>query len=378
MFDIKSLFKPNIDHPNEIGWFFFVHMKESKLTLKSGETFYGLSPEWQRKISYGEVVFTTGMTGYVETLTDPSYADQIVVFTYPLIGNYGVASDKTWESSKIHAAGVIVSDLAPFYSHSKAEKSLLSWLEEQDVPIITGIDTRTLTLKIRKQGVVPAAISDTLETPKEFIDPNALDLVAKVSTKEIKNYGNGSYKIIAVDCGIKENIIRCLLNFDVSIKVVPFDYDYTKEDYDGLFLSNGPGDPANCISTIRILRNALTSNKPIFGICLGAQLLSLAIGAKTYKLPFGHRAQNQPVIHFNTNKCYLTTQNHGFAVDSTTLPKDWRVSFKHLNDDSVQGIEHKEKPFFAVQFHPEANPGPVDTYWLFERFIKMMEDGKRK
>ena len=354
-----------------------MHMKETKLTLQSGETFFGTSPEWQKKINYGEVVFTTGMTGYVETLTDPSYADQIIVFTYPLIGNYGVMPAKTWESSKIHAAGVIVSELAPFYSHSKAEKSLVEWLKEQKVPIISNVDTRTLTLKIRTKGVVPAAISDMLETPKDFIDPNTLDLVAKVSTKEPKIHGSGSKKIIAVDCGIKENILRCLLKFDVTIKVVPFDYDYTNEEYDGLFLSNGPGDPANCIETIRILKKALADKKPTFGICLGAQLLALAIGAKTYKLPYGHRAQNQPTIHSETNKCYLTTQNHGFAVDETTLPSDWRVSFKHLNDDSVQGIEHKKNPFFAVQFHPEANPGPVDTCWLFESFIQMIDDEKR-
>lgn len=354
-----------------------MQMKETKLTLKTGETFYGQSPSWQKKINFGEVVFTTGMTGYVETLTDPSYADQIIVFTYPLIGNYGVMSDQTWESKKIHAAGVIVSELAPFYSHSKAEKSLLEWLKEQDVPVISGIDTRTLTLKIRKQGALPAAISDLSEKPTDFVDPNITDLVAKVSTKEPKTYGSGKYKIIAVDCGIKENIIRCLLKFDVTIKVVPFDYDYTNEEFDGLFLSNGPGDPANCIETIQIIKKALELKKPTFGICLGAQLLALAIGAKTYKLPFGHRAQNQPVIHFEKNKCYLTTQNHGFAIDETTLPSDWRVSFKHLNDDSVQGIEHKEKPFFAVQFHPEANPGPVDTYWLFESFIHQIEEDRK-
>lgn len=353
-------------------------MKDTKLVLESGEVFYGLSPKWQKTIHHGEVVFTTGMTGYVETLTDPSYADQMVTFTYPMIGNYGVMDESTWESKKIHAAGVILSELAPFFSHSKALYSFAEWLRRQNVPLITGIDTRTLTMKLRKKGVTPGIICDSDVVPKEFIDPNISDLVAKVSIKEPAYLGNGSKKIIVVDCGIKESILKNLLKFDVTLKRVPFEYDYTKEPFDGLFISNGPGDPSNCIKTITHLQKALSQKKPVFGICLGAQLLALAIGAKTYKLTFGHRAQNQPVFHYLTQRCYLTSQNHGYAIDENTLPDDWSVNFRHLNDQSVQGIIHKKDPFFAVQFHPESTPGPEDTQWLFENFITLVEHSHAK
>jgi carbamoyl-phosphate synthase small subunit len=353
-------------------------MKDTKLVLQSGEVFYGFSPEWQKSIYHGEVVFTTGMTGYVETLTDPSYADQMVIFTYPLIGNYGVTDPSTWESHKIHAAGVIISEHASFFSHSKAKYSFLEWLRKQEIPLITGIDTRTLTLKIRKKGVTPGVLCDLEVTPKEFIDPNIHDLVAKVSIKQPQVLGSGKKKIIVVDCGIKESILKHLLKFDVTLKRVPFDYDYTQESFDGLFISNGPGDPSNCIKTISHLQQALVRKKPVFGICLGAQLLALAIGAKTYKLTFGHRAQNQPVFYYTTEQCFLTSQNHGYAIDEHTLPKDWVVSFRHLNDHSVQGIAHKDSPFFAVQFHPEATPGPEDTQWLFENFIKLLDSSYEK
>lgn len=353
-------------------------MKDTKLVLQSGEIFYGYSPEWQKPIYHGEVVFTTGMTGYVETLTDPSYADQMIIFTYPLIGNYGVTDETTWESKKIHAAGVIISEHASFFSHSKARYSFLEWLKKQGVPLITGVDTRTLTVKIRKKGVTPGVICDKNLTPKEFIDPNISDLVAKVSIKEPQELGLGHKKIIVVDCGIKESILRHLLKYNVTLKRVPFDYDYTKESFDGLFISNGPGDPSNCIKTIAYLQKALEKKKPVFGICLGAQLLALAIGAKTYKLTFGHRAQNQPVFYYDTKRCFLTSQNHGYAIDEHSLPKDWIVSFRHLNDQSVQGIAHTRDPFFAVQFHPEATPGPEDTHWLFENFIKLLDPSYEK
>lgn len=347
-------------------------MKPTKLTLQSGEIFYGTSPVGQKPINRGEVVFTTGMTGYVETLTDPSYADQLIVFTYPLIGNYGVTAEHSWESSKIHAAGVIVSEDAPFFSHAKSCYSLREWLRRQNIPLITGIDTRTLTLKIRKHGVTPGIISDVELVAKDFVDPNISDLVSKVSIKEPLFLGGGTKTLIVVDCGIKESMIRNLLGPNILLKRVPFDYDYTQEPFDGLFLSNGPGDPSNCIKTIAYLQKALERKKPVFGICLGAQLLALAIGAKTYKLVFGHRAQNQPTFHYPTQRCYLTSQNHGYAIDEHTLPEGWEVNFRHLNDHSVQGITHKKDPFFAVQFHPEATPGPMDTQWLFQQFTTLV------
>lgn len=347
-------------------------MKQTKLTLQSGAVFYGESPVGQKSINYGEVVFTTGMTGYVETLTDPSYADQFVVFTYPLIGNYGVTERSTWESYKIHAAGVVLSEEAPFFSHAKSYCSLREWLHSQSIPFITGVDTRTLTLTIRNHGVTPGVLSDVEVVTKDFIDPNISDLVAKVSIKKPVSLGSGKKTIIIVDCGIKESILSNLAHPDFTLKRVPFDYDYTQESFDGLFISNGPGDPANCIKTIAYLQKALEKKKPVFGICLGAQLLALAIGAKTYKLVFGHRAQNQPTFHYATGRSYLTTQNHGYAIDENSLPPDWEVSFRHLNDRSVQGIKHKKDPFFAVQFHPEATPGPLDTVWLFNQFITLV------
>ncbi len=347
-------------------------MKKTKLTLKSGETFSGSSPDWVEKELFGEVVFTTGMTGYVETLTDPSYADQMIVFTYPMIGNYGALPKDTWESKKIYAKAVIVSELAPFYDHARAESSLLDWLKSQNVPVISGIDTRSLTIKIRKKGACPGAISDEDISPTKFIDINSNDLVKKVSIDKPITFGEGDKTLIVVDCGIKENILRALKNFPLKIKQVPYNYDYSNEDFDAVFLSNGPGDPANCIETISVLEKAMKKEKPTFGICLGAQLMALSIGAKTYKLAFGHRAQNQPTQHSKTKKCFLTSQNHGYAIEKQTLPNDWEVLFEHLNDESVQGIQHKEKPFFSVQFHPEACPGPVDTHYLFNTFYNLI------
>lgn len=347
-------------------------MKKTRLTLKNGLTFSGHSPLWQKSQSYGEVVFTTGMTGYIETLTDPSFAEQMIVFTYPMIGNYGALPQKFWESKKIYASGVILSELAPFYHHKDAISSLETWLKHQNVAVISSVDTRALTKIIRTYGTVAGAITDETITPTEFIDINSCDLVSKVSCPRPVTYGHGEKKVIVVDCGIKENILRSLKKFPLTLKQVPYNYDYSDEDFDAVFLSNGPGDPSNCIETIHILQKALKKEKPTFGICLGAQLMALAIGAKTYKLTFGHRAQNQPTIHLKTKKCFLTSQNHGFAIDASSLPSDWEVIFQHLNDDSVQGIKHKTKPFFSVQFHPEACPGPLDTHYLFSSFYQLI------
>lgn len=312
------------------------------------------------------------MTGYVESLTDPSYKGQILTFTYPLIGNYGVPSSKFWESEKIHAAGVVTGWVSRDPSHWDKETAFSEWLKLQGIPLITGLDTRALTKHLRKQGVVPAAISMG-KAPLQFVDPNRSNLVKQVSTTKTKVYGTKGKRVILVDCGTKENIIRSLLKFPITIRRVPFDYDYSSEEYDGVFLSNGPGNPALCKETVRILKKSLLVKKPVMGICLGAQLLALAIGGRTFKLKYGHRGQNHPCIDLELKKCILTSQNHGYAIDEKSLPRDWTVLFRSLNDHSVEGIQHKKHPFFAVQFHPENHPGPTDAAYLFEKFYRSMQ-----
>lgn len=370
--------RQRVDERPVQGCFF---MKPSQLILQNGAVFPGLSPAWQKDFYSGEVVFNTGMTGYPESLTDPSYTGQILTFTYPLIGNYGVPSPKKWESKEIHARGVVVSEACTNWSHASGQKSLLEWLKEQQIPIITGVDTRALTKLLRESGVMLGAIEVKNQKSKiksHFDDPNLENLVAKVSIPRKKIYGpstrlRASKKtIIAVDCGMKENIIRSLQEFPLTIHRVPYNYDYTREKFDGVVLSNGPGDPATCTETIAILKKAMQSKKPIFGICLGSQLMALAAGAKTYKLPYGHRGHNQPCRDEKTKHCVLTSQNHGFAVAEKTIPKGWYVNFRNLNDNSVEGIAHERLPFFSVQFHPEASPGPTDTRWLFDKFFKML------
>ena len=340
------------------------------LILSSGEVFHGFLPNWQNADVFGEVVFNTSMVGYVEAMTDPSYAGQLLTFTYPLIGNYGVPKQQDWESNKIHAAAIIVSEAAQFYSHHQAKESLFDWCQSQGVPILFGVDTRALAKTISHQGVCPAVVSLSDKKPSEFVDINQQHLVKQVSISEPVTVGEGDKTIIAVDCGMKENIMRHLSQFPVTIKRVPFDYDFTNEDYDAVFFSNGPGDPAMCTETIAIAQKVLQGDKPVFGICLGSQIMALAMGAQTYKLPFGHRAQNHPCIEEGTDKCVLTSQNHGFCIKEDSLPDEWRVLYRNLNDNTVQGIAHKSKPFFSVQFHPEEAPGPVDTQFLFHRFYE--------
>lgn len=348
----------------------------AQLVLETGAIFNGFAPSWQQETFFGEVVFTTGMTGYPESLTDPSFAGQILTFTYPLIGNYGIPTSETWESPKIHAAGVIVSHATHHWSHHTGLQSFQEWLKEQEVPLLIGIDTRALTKTLRTSGTLLGAI--TIENKKSFpfIDPNESHLVAGVSIPAKTTYQNGGQKtvVVVVDCGMKANIIRSLSRLPIVIHRVPYNYDYTQEHYDGIFISNGPGNPTKCTETIAILKKAMQNNKPIFGICLGTQLLALAAGAKTYKLPFGHRSQNQPCIETKTKKCYVTSQNHGYAIEENSLPEEWNVSFRNINDGTVEGIEHVSKPFFAVQFHPEASPGPTDTHWLFDKFIQTLEN----
>jgi carbamoyl-phosphate synthase small subunit len=339
----------------------------AQLVLQSGEVFYGDIHGHPGETFFGEVVFNTGMVGYVEALTDPSYSGQILVFTYPLIGNYGVADPATWESTKIHVRGVVVSELASNPSSHSSQSSLKDWLASQQIPCLSGVDTRALTKCLRTKGVVPGAIAPVNAKPSKHIN-----WVKEVSIKEPCVYGSGEKTVIAVDCGMKENILRSLTSYPIRVKRVPYDYDFTEEDFDGVFLSNGPGDPVRCQATVEILRKAMAIGKPVFGICLGTQLMALAAGAKTYKLPFGHRSHNQPCLHLPTNRSYLTSQNHGYAIEEASLPAEWEVSFRNLNDQSVAGIAHRSSPFFSVQFHPEAAPGPEDTQWLFQAFYDLL------
>lgn len=345
----------------------FLIYRTACLTLGDGQSFRGQAPDWQTGQHVGEVVFNTGMTGYVESLTDPSYANQILVFTYPMIGNYGVQPAQA-ESGRIQVAGVIMNSLAEQGSHGQSELSLPEWLRSQNIPFMADVDTRALTKHLRTRGTMLGAISERRVNPKKLsLDPKQVTIPEPVVYNE-----QHRKKVILVDCGAKDNILRSLLQLPVQVKRVPADYDYTGEAYDGVVLSNGPGDPTDYQPTIAVARKALAGSKPVFGICLGTQIMALAAGAKTYKLKFGHRGHNQPCMDAENNRCYITSQNHGYAIDEKSLPKGWQVLFKNLNDDSVEGIKHRTKPFFSVQFHPEACPGPTDTAWLFERFASKL------
>lgn len=351
-----------------------LQLKQAKLTLEDGTVFTGKSFGSEKSVA-GEVVFYTGMTGYPESLTDPSYTGQILVSTYPMIGNYGVPVNRMengvhahYESNRLHITALIISDYSFEFSHWNAEKSLADWLKEWDVPGIFGIDTRALTKILREKGSMLGKIEFDNQ-PIDFYDPNKENLVAVASCKEKEVYGNGKHKVVLVDCGVKNNIIRCLLDRDATVIRVPWDYDFTNEEYDGLFISNGPGDPAMCDATVKYIKSAIDAEKPIMGICLGNQLLARAAGAETYKLKYGHRSHNQPVLLTGTNRCFITSQNHGFAVATETLPDDWEPLFTNVNDNTNEGIRHKTLPFFSTQFHPEASSGPTDTEFLFDDFM---------
>lgn len=357
-------------------------MKNVRLILKDGSVFSGKSFGSEKSMA-GEVVFYTAMVGYPESLTDPSYTGQILVSTFPMIGNYGVPSDSkteklfdSYESDKVQISGLVISDYSEEYSHWNAIKSLGDWLKENDLPGICGVDTRALTKILREKGSMLGKIEFEGDVV-DFYDPNLENLVAKISCKVPIVHGNGDLKIVLVDCGVKYNIIRCLLKRGAQVKVVPWNYDFNNESYDGLFISNGPGDPAMCDVTVENIRKALKKDTPIMGICLGNQLLARAAGASTYKLKFGHRSHNQPVLLKGTNSCFITSQNHGFAIDTKTLPSDWEELFVNVNDGTNEGIRHKSKPFFSTQFHPEASSGPVDTEYLFDEFIENVKKNKR-
>ncbi len=357
-------------------------MTEATLILDNGMRFKGKSFGYEKPVS-GEVVFNTAMSGYPESLTDPSYAGQLMVLTYPLIGNYGVPPftfrenglATFMESDRIHAEALIVSQYSDNYSHWNAVESLSDWLKREKIVGITDIDTRELTKILRESGVMKGRIViEGVDENVEEEDYAQINFVDKVSCKEVIRYNEGAdKKVVLVDCGVKHNIIRCLLKRGVEVIRVPWNYDYTSIAYDGLFISNGPGNPDNCDEAVRVLRKAMAaSDKPIFGICMGNQLLAKAAGASVYKLKYGHRSHNQPVMKVGTQRCFITSQNHGYAVDNNTLPQDWEPLFINMNDGSNEGIRHKSKPWFSAQFHPEAASGPLDTDFLFDEFVELL------
>ena len=352
--------------------------QESKLVLEDGSVFHGYSFGSKKAVA-GEVVFNTGMVGYPESLTDPSYKGQILVLTYPLIGNYGVPGYqkedgllKYFESDKIQVQGLIIADYSDEYSHWNAKKSLSDWMKEHDIPGIYGIDTRELTKKLRQKGTLLGKIVYNNEKIT-CENPNKRNLVAEVSINKPVVYKKGKKRVVIVDCGVKNNIIRAFLRRNFTVIRVPWDYNFLNEKVDSIIISNGPGDPKKCTKTIENVRKVMNKNIPILGICLGSQILGLAAGARTYKLKYGHRSHNQPCIDIGTNRCYITTQNHGYAIDSKTLPEDWREWFVNNNDGTNEGITHISKPFFGAQFHPEASPGPDDTEFIFDMFVRAMK-----
>ncbi len=356
------------------------------LELQDGTRFSG-TIFGSRTTTTGEVVFNTGMVGYVESLTDPSYRGQILTLTYPLIGNYGVPpfteDSEAFESDAIQVRGLVVADYSETYGHWEAEQSLGRWLGDHGIVGLTGIDTRALTRRLRSRGTMLGRIVPADEEVGAFhvADPNATDLVAEVATRRVRSLapltpGAGPH-IVVVDCGCKRSILRALRARGCRLTVVPHDHDFATMDCDGILLSNGPGDPARCTVTIGHVAGALARARsvPVAGICLGCQLMALAAGGRTYKLPFGHRGQNQPVREAGGERCRITSQNHGYAIDADSLPAGWEVWHRNLNDGTVEGVRHASRPWFAVQFHPEAAPGPTDSTDFFDAFVEMARHG---
>ncbi|MDO4707163.1 MAG: glutamine-hydrolyzing carbamoyl-phosphate synthase small subunit [Porphyromonadaceae bacterium] len=353
--------------------------KTATLILDDGSRYTGYAFGYEAAIS-GEVVFNTAMTGYTESLTDPSYRGQILVMTYPLVGNYGVPTNDVdgygielyMESDRIHPLGLIVSDYSEEYSHWNGQETLSDWLIREKVFGLTGIDTRELAKSLREKGSMKGKIVLEGEADIPFEDHSLRNLVAEVSPKEVKVYGNGPKKVVLVDCGAKNNIVRQLIRPEITLYRVPWDYDFNQIDYDGLFLSNGPGDPNMCAKTVEHIRKAIERGKPICGICMGNQLLATAAGATVSKMKYGHRSHNQPVREVGTPRCFITSQNHGYAVDISTLAEGWQEKYINLNDGTNEGICHKTLPYFSAQFHPEACSGPTDTMFIFDEFLSKL------
>ncbi len=350
---------------------------QSSLVLEDGSIFKGYAFGKTKSIA-GEVVFNTGMIGYPESLTDPSYAGEILVLTYPLMGTYGVPPqgnghdlDSPFESSKIQIQGLVVSEHATQYSHWNAVRSLDDWLRESGIPGLYGIDTRMLTKQLREKGTMLGKILAPGEDIP-FHDPNVENLVSTVSVDAPVTYAGGEKKIVIVDCGCKTTIVRSVVERGATVVRVPWNYDLANEEFDGLIISNGPGDPKQCQETIAIVKQVMQRNKPILGICLGNQILALASGADTYKLKYGHRSQNQPCREVGTPRCYITSQNHGYAVRQETLSDEWEPWFINANDGTNEGIRHRSRPLMSIQFHPEAAPGPYDTGYLFDQFLSLL------
>lgn len=351
-------------------------MQVPKLVLKDGTSLEGRSFGADVSVS-GEVVFATGMVGYPEAITDPSFKGQILVLTFPLVGNYGVPEKESWESAKIQISGLIVSSYIDTPSHHAMRTTLGEWLIAEGIPALEVKDTRLLTQKLRSEGVMLGKI-DVGQNTTPFQDPNLRNLVSEVSTPEIIFFGDGKKTIVLIDCGVKQNIIRRLLARGFKVAVVPYDTDVTKLPFpfEAVIISNGPGDPTKVKATISNVKKIIEQKIPTLGICLGNQILALAMGGTTYKLKFGHRSQNQPVVESGSNKCYLTTQNHGFAVKK--IPKGFKEWFYNANDRTNEGIIHDQMPFMSVQFHPESSPGPIDTDWIFDYFFTKAGLNKNK
>lgn len=353
------------------------------LRLEDGTEFHGTSFGYEKPVA-GEVVFNTAMMGYPESLTDPSYAGQLMTLTFPLVGNYGVPPftfeenglPTFMESEKIHVRAIIVSDYSREFSHWNGVETLADWLKREQVPGITGIDTRQLTKVLREHGVMMGKILfDDMPDEVPEADYAGVNFVDQVSCREVIKYNEGAgKKVVLVDCGVKANILRCLIRRGVEVIRVPWNYDFNELEFDGLFLANGPGDPETCEVTVQNIRRFLANPvvRPCMGICMGNQLLSKAAGARIYKLKYGHRSHNQPVRKVGTETCFITSQNHGYAVDSSSLPADWEPMFVNMNDGSNEGVRHKKNPWFSAQFHPEACSGPVDTEFMFDDFVKLL------
>jgi len=351
----------------------------ARLELQDGTCFSG-EPFGDFRPTAGEVVFNTGMVGYPESLTDPSYRGQILVLTYPLVGNYGVPADglddlglpAAFESDRIQVAGLVVATLSRDHSHHSSVRSLSEWLEEQGVPGLTGVDTRHITKRLRARGVMPGRLVDDTGSV-DFDDPNRRELAEEVCSQEACVYNKGAGpRVAVVDAGVKANILRSIARRGFEVVRVPYHMDPMELEPAALVAGNGPGDPEMYPRAVEGVRAALESDLPVMGICLGNQLMGLAVGGRTFKLTYGHRSQNQPALEVGTGRCYITSQNHGYVVDVESLPGEWDVWFTNANDGSCEGIRREDGRAWAVQFHPEATPGPTDTRFLFDRFADLV------